>query len=409
MSSYNFDEIISRKCTNSENVESWRPFILGKDRDRSFAYPDDEFIRMWVADMEFAVADEIREAISQRLDRKIFGYTGVSDPEYYEIFEDWCKRRYNLSFKREELVFSPGVIPALYQFVENLVSPGEKVLTFTPAYGYFKRAADYNGIELLGSELLYDNGDYSIDFDDFERKLRDENVKLIFFCNPHNPTGRMWTVEEMKKVADICEKYGTWVISDEIHCDLLRSGNKHMPMANVMKDYDKLITCISASKTFNLAGLMHSSIIIRDKQARYDFRKRDKLCGACNPLSIEAHKAAYGKGERWLEELKAYIDENLRYVESFLKENIPGAIFRMPAATYFAWINFSEILPDVENLPLFFADNAGVLLEAGNAMFVGNAKGFVRLNLAMPKSYVAEAMDRIKAAIEKYESGDYIR
>lgn len=409
MSRYNFDEIISRKNTNSENVENWRPFVLGSERNRKFAYKDEDFIRMWIADMEFAVADEIREAISNRLDKKIFGYTGVSDPEYYEIFETWCEKRYNLHFKREELVFSPGVIPALYQFVENLVKPEEKVLTFTPAYGYFKRAADYSGIELVGSELIYDNGNYIIDFADFENKLKYENVKLIFFCNPHNPTGRIWSKEEMEKIGEICEKYGVWVISDEIHCDLLRSGNKHTPMANIMPDYEKLITCISASKTFNLAGLMHSSIIIRDKQARYDFRKRDKICGACNPLSVEAHKAAYEKGEIWLEELKAYIDKNLKYVEKFLKENLPDAIFKMPEATYFAWINFSKVLPDIDNLPLFFADNAGVLVEAGNEMFVGNAAGFARLNLAMPESYIIEALGRIKAAVDKYKSGDYIR
>ncbi len=408
MSRYNFDEIISRKNTNSENVESWRPFVLGSERDRSFAYSDDEFIRMWIADMEFAVADEIREAIARRLDKKIFGYTGVSDPEYYVIFEEWCKKRYDLTFNREELVFSPGVIPALHQFVENLVKNGERVLTFTPAYGYFKRAADYSGVELLQSELIYDNGNYTIDFDDFEKKLRNDKVKLVFFCNPHNPTGRIWEKEEMEKVAEICKSCGVWVISDEIHCDLLRSGKVHTPMANIMKDYEKLITCISASKTFNLAGLMHSSIIIRDKQARYDFKKRDKICGACNPLSVEAHKAAYEKGEVWLEELKSYIDENLKYVEGFLRDNIPNAVFKMPAATYFAWINFSKVLPDVDNLPLFFADNAGVLIEAGNEMFVGNAKGFARLNLAMPKSYIIEAMNRIKDAVGKYESGSCI-
>lgn len=409
MSSYNFDEIISRKNTNSQNVDGWRGFLFGKDKDKAFPYKDDEFIRMWVADMEFAVADEIRQAISDRLDQKILGYTNVTDPEYFNAFENWCKSRYNLSINREELTFSPGIIPALYQFVESLVKPGEKVLTFTPAYGFFKKATDYKGIELIPSELIYDNGDYRIDYEDFEAKLKNDNVKLMFFCNPHNPTGRIWEKEEMKKIAEICEKYDIWVISDEIHCDLLRSGNKHTPMANIMKDYDKLITCMSASKTFNLAGLLHSSILIRDEKTRRDFKGKDKLGGLTNPLSVAAHKAAYEKGERWLEELKLYVDESLRYIEDFLKKNIPGAIFKIPAATYFAWINFSEVLPDIDDLPLFFANNAGVLVEAGDSMFVGNAKGFVRLNLAMPRSYIIEAMDRIKSAIDKYESGDYIK
>ena len=227
---------------------------------------------------------------------------------------------------------------------------------------------------------------------------------MLMLCNPHNPSGRIWTEEELRKIADIVRKNNLWVVSDEIHCDLIRTGLKHIPFGKVMEDYDKLITTMSASKTFNLAGLMFSNIIIRDAAERQRFQDRDKNIGAANPLSIAAHKAAYEHGGSWLEELKAYIDGSFDMVKNFLSENLPEAVFEIPQATYFAWVDMSKVLPDVEDMPIFFANNAGVLLEGGDELFVGNAKGCIRLNLAMPRSVIKTGLERIAEAVRKHKA-----
>lgn len=400
---YNFDEIIDRKNTNSENVDGWRPYIFKCGPERVFPYADDEFIRMWVADMEFAVAPEIRQAIIDRVERKILGYTIVSDNGYYEALLKWCKDRYDWEFKKDELVFSPGVIPALYQLVEDLVAKDEKVLTMTPAYGFFLHACEYNNVELVESPLKITEGKFEIDFDDFDKKAADPKVRVLMLCNPHNPSGRIWTEDELKHIAETAEKNNLWIISDEIHCDLIRTGLSHIPMGKIMPDYDKLITTMSASKTFNLAGMLFSNIIIRNEEERERFQERDKNIGAANPLSIAAHKAAYEKGGQWLSELKAYVDESFKMVDDFLSENIPDARFTIPEATYFAWVDMSRVLPDVEDLPLFFANNAGVLLEGGDGLFVGNAQGYIRLNLAMPKATIKEGLCRMAEAIKNHK------
>ena len=399
---YNFDEIIDRRNTNSENVDGWRPYIFHCGPERVFPYKDEEFVRMWVADMEFAVAPEIRQAIIDRVNRQILGYSIVSDDGYYEALRTWCETRYGWTFPKEQMTFSPGVIPALYQIVEDLVKPvGGKVLTMTPAYGFFLHACEYNGVELVTSPLKEVNGRFGMDWADFEKKASDPAVKVLMLCNPHNPTGRIWTEDELRRMAEIIERYQLWVVSDEIHCDLIRTGLRHIPMGKIMPDYERLITCMSASKTFNLAGLLHSNIIIRSDEERARFQARDKNIGAVNPLSIAAHKAAYEHGGAWLEQMKAYVDDNLKLVDTFLKENIPGAKFTIPEATYFAWVDLGDVLPQVADLPDFFANKAGVLLEGGDGLFVGNAKGYIRLNLAMPRSIIETGLTRMAEAIRK--------
>ena len=403
---YNFDEIIDRRHTNALNTDGFRGYIFHAGPEKVFAFKDEEFVRMWVADMEFGVAPEILDALRARIDRRIFGYTGLYDDEYYHTFSNWCKDHYDWHFPKEQLCISPGIIPALYQLTEMLCTAGEKVLLNTPAYGYFLHAAEYAGVDVLTSPLhKKTDGTFAVDFEDFERKCANPACKLVFWCNPHNPTGRMWTEEELRRVAAIIKKYNLWVVSDEIHCDLIRAGLHHTPMGKVMPDYDRLITCMSASKTFNLAGLMHSNIIIRDAEERARFQDRDKNIGAVNPLSIAAHKAAYEHGGPWLEQLKAYVDGNLALVDQFLKENIPGAKFTIPESTYFAWVDLREVLPEVEDLPDFFANKAGVLLEGGDGLFVGNARGHIRLNLAMPRATVQTGLERIAEAIRKEKAG----
>lgn len=401
---YNFDEIIDRRNTNALNTDGFRGYIFHAGPEKVFPYKDEEFIRMWVADMEFAVAPEICDAMRDRIDKRIFGYSGVYNSEYYDIFAKWCKDMYDWEFPQEQLKFSAGIIPALYQFVEDFCFPDKKMLTVTPAYGYFLHAAEYNDIELVQSPLKNDNGYFTIDFEDLEKKAADPDVTMLMWCNPHNPTGRVWTEEELRKVAEIVEKHNLWIVSDEIHCDLLRTGIRHTPMAKIMPDYKKLITCMSASKSFNMAGLLHSNIIIRDAEYSAHFSARDKLIGSINPISLEAHKAAYQKGGQWLTELKAYLDGNFKFMKEYLDANVPGVGCYVPEATYLAWVDMNNALPDVEDLCDFFANKAGVLLEGGNGLFVGNAKGFIRLNLAMPRALLEEGLKRMAEAIAKHNA-----
>ncbi|MCB2342864.1 MalY/PatB family protein [Clostridium estertheticum] len=389
---YNFDEIIDRKGTNAMNTDGFRDYIFHAPQTMKFPFADDEFIRMWVADMEFAALPEIVQSIKERLDRRIFGYTKVFDPTYYEAFSGWTKRNYNWDFKKEHLVTSPGIIPALYELVEYICKLDEKVLIVTPSYAFFKHAVEYNNMELVTSDLIENDGYYTIDFDDLEKKAKDEKVSLCIFCNPHNPTGRVWTPKELKKFGDICLANNLWIISDEIHCDLLRNNQTHTPLAKLYPESDRIITCMAPSKTFNMAGFMFSNVIIPNEGLRNVWSTRHYSFE--NPLSIVASQAAYTYGDEWLRQLKNYLDDNFMFMKNYLEKYLPKAVFRISESTYLAWVNINSYLPNQENLPLFFANKTGVLLEGGN-MFVTNSDGYIRLNLACPRSILEEGLKRI--------------
>lgn len=395
---YNFDEIIERRGTNAMNTDGFREYIFKATKDMVFPYKDEEFIRMWVADMEFATPPEIIQAIKDRADKQIFGYTKVFDPNYYRAFSNWTKELYDWTFDQEHLVFSHGIVPALFNLVEYICKPDEKVLIVTPSYAYFKYAADFNNIELVTSDLVNHEGYYTMDFEDLEAKAKDEKVTLCIFCNPHNPSGRVWTHEELKRFGDICLENDVLIISDEIHCDLLRNGMTHTPLAKLFPETDRIITCMSASKTFNLAGLLFSNIIIPNDDIRAVWNER--YIYSENPLSIAATQAAYEHGHDWLNQLKDYLDSNFEFTKHYLEEHLPEAVYRIPEATYLAWVDISAYLPNEENLPLFFANNAGVLLEGGN-MFVSNSDGYIRLNLACPRSILEEGLKRISEVLQK--------
>ena len=242
------------------------------------------------------------------------------------------------------------------------------------------------------SNLINRDNYYTIDFEDLEAKAADPAVKLLFFCNPHNPSGRIWTEEELRRVAEICFDHGVLIVSDEIHCDLIRTGLKHTPLAKLYPDSDQIITCMAPSKTFNMAGFMLANIVIPNlkvmkvwKERHYDWQ---------NPLSVEAVKAAYQYGEDWLTQLKLYLDENFRFVGQYLAQNLPLAKYRISEATYLGWVDVSAYVSPEDDLPMLFAREAGVLLEGGD-MFVTNSDGFIRLNLACPKSVLEEGLRRI--------------
>ena len=402
---YNFDEIIDRRHTNALNTDGFRDYIFHADETMTFPYKDEEFIRMWVADMEFATPEVVIDGIRERLNKRIFGYSRVFEKSYYDAFNGWCMKKYGWSFDRKELVMSNGIIPALFELVEYICKPDEKVLFLTPSYAYFKYAADFSKREYVCSDLINEDGYYKIDYDDLEKKAADEKTTLLIFCNPHNPSGRVWKEEELEKVAKIVEKHQLWVISDEIHCDLLRLGQHHTPLGKVMPDYNRLITCMAPSKTFNLAGMMISNVIIRDE----DMRKiwLDRHYNFDNPLSIAAAQAAYEKGDEWLQELRAYLDGNFEFTVNYLKEHLPKAKCRISEATYLAWVDLSAYFEPDEHLPLFFAYKAGVLLEGGN-MFVQSSDGFIRLNLACPRATVEEGLRRICEAVNTKHTEKYL-
>jgi len=402
---YNFDEIIDRRNTNAMNIEGFRDYIFHADANMKFPYKDDEFVRMWVADMEFATPDVVIEGIKKRLAKRIFGYTRVFGDSYYKSFSGWCQRLYGWTFEQKDLVMSNGIIPALFEMVNYICKPDEKVLFLTPSYAYFKYAADYNARECSCSDLIDNDGYYTIDYADLEKKAADPKTTLFILCNPHNPTGRVWKEEELKKMAAIVTKYHKWIISDEIHCDLLRSNQKHIPMGKVMPDYKRLVTCMAPTKTFNLAGMMISNVIIRDEGLKKIWLSRHYNFD--NPLSIAAAQAAYDEGEPWLKELKAYLDENFRFTKEYLAQNLPKAKMQISEATYLAWVDLTAYFAKDEVLPLFFAYKAGVLLEGGN-MFVQHSDGFIRLNLACQKAVLTEGLKRICEAVNTKHTEKYL-
>ncbi len=403
---YNFDEIIDRRHTNALNTDGFRGYIFGDfEGKKTFPFADEEFIRMWVADMEFAICPDIIQAIKDRADHRIIGYSQVFDEAFYDAYNTWNQTMYGWTYPKEDICFSLGIIPALYTLAELLLGDNDYAIMNTPAYGYFQHALDERHKRAIHNRLQRDgNGHWSIDFDALEKDAANPFAKLLIWCNPHNPTGRVWTEEELRRVADIVRAHNLWIISDEIHCDILRQGQRHIPMAKIMGDYEKLIVCTSASKCFNMAGMMFAEIIIRSKEMKKLYvRTTNSYAMNINPLSIAAHTAAYQYGAQWLAQMKAYLDGNFTFVQQRLASELPAIVFPIPQATYLAWVDMNPYLSDIENIPDFMANTAGVLLEGGDSLFVDNAKGYIRLNLAMPRALVAEGLTRIIQAVQQYE------
>lgn len=396
---YDFDKKVDRTGTNAAKLIGYKSYIFHADDTMELPFKDDEFIHLWVADMEFACAPEILDAIRARLDRQILGYTVNSDSRLYDALNTWCKERYDFEFKREELVLSAGVVPAIVRLISYIVKDNEKVLFNTPAYGQFANACRINQKEYITSDLIKDeDGKYTIDFEDMDKKMAQADVPLFILCNPHNPTGRSWSEEELEKMAELIKKHDMWVISDEIHCDLRRAdAPKHISLGKVMPDYDKLITCMAASKSFNIAGLSESSIIIRNEKLRKQWLIYSD--GLVNPLSHEGTIAAYTKGADWLKECNEYLDGNFELVNTYLKEELPEIIITPSETTYLAWVDFSNYFEENEKVELFFATKSGVLIEADKA-FVDNANRMVRINIACPRDYLKEGLERMVDSIK---------
>ena len=397
-SKYQFNEVVNREGTNAMSYEGYRGYLFEPDENLKGKYLEKDFIKMWVADMEFAIAPEIISAMKKRLEHPLLGYSMVADPTYSLVFQNWCLDRYNWKFDTRHLVFAKGIIPALYDLIGQMCKSDEKVLIVTPSYAFFKHGTDFNNVELVCSDLIEENGDFRIDMDDIKEKTADQKCVLAIFCSPHNPTGKLWSEKELLEFGKVCLENGLTIISDEIHCDLLRNDKTFTPIASLFPNSDKIITCMAPSKTFNLAGNLFDNIIIPNDEMRK--RYNENYLPVENPLSIVAAQAAYSEGNAWLTELKDYLDVNFKYLKEQLNKHLPHAKFTIPEATYLAWVDVSFYFADNENLTLFFARNAGVLLEGGN-MFVTNADGYIRLNLACPKVILEEGLRRIIKAIKE--------
>ena len=363
----------------------------------------EDLLPLWVADMDFKTPPCVREALHQAVDQGAFGYYKVPQ-RFYDSILTWEETRHGVRWEQDWIRTTNGVVSGLFHLVQAVTEPGAGILLLTPVYYPFYSIIEKTGRRTVCCPLREERGIYTVDMAAFEETIRKEKPDFFLLCSPHNPVGRVWTREELAAVGQIAVKHDLWLVSDEIHCDLVRQGVRHTPMGKVLPDYRKLITCMSASKTFNMAGLMFSDIIIRDAAEREHFRGRDKIAGMLNPLSIAAHKAAYEHCGDWLDQLKTYLDENFRFLDEFLKTELPEAVFQLPEATYLAWVDMSRCLPDVEDLPGFFANEAGVLLEGGDSLFVGNAKGYIRLNLAMPRSIIATGLMRMRGAIRRHRA-----
>lgn len=355
---------------------------------------DDEAISMWVADMAFASAPAARKAIVDRVEQhSILGYTANFGDDLFNAFSSWCQQRYGWAPQPEHFLPSTGVVPALYDLIEYVLGDGQKALTLTPAYGYFKNGLDHHRRELVTCGLVEDDaGRYAIDMADFEAKVADPDLRMFILCHPHNPTGRVWTEDELRTMANLCFANDVLIISDEIHCDLLRTGLTHTPLAKLFPDSDQIITCMSASKTFNLAGLGFAMVVIPNDDLRAVWL--DRTAPMINPLSAAATVGVFTNGQAWLTELQTYLDANFAYVKRCLAEELQRARFIIPDATYLAWVNLEYYFNADANLTRYFAETVGVLVEGGD-MFVADADGHVRINIACPRSVLEQGLTRI--------------
>ncbi len=381
---YDFDEIIERRNTN----------CLKWDRG------SEEVLPMWVADMDFKAAQPIIDALKGTLELGIYGYT-IHPDAYYEAVLNWWERRHHWKLEKDWILFCPGIVPALNQLVKAFTEPGDKVIIQSPVYHPFYRVVTNNGCEVALNPLKHDGEKYVMNYEDLEKQASDPKTKLMFLCSPHNPVGRVWTVEELTKLGQICLKNGVLVISDEIHCDLIYEGYTHVPFASISEDFLKnSITCTAPSKTFNLAGLQVSNLIIPDKELRIKVKQtlEKNEIGEPNIFGVEALIAAYNEGEEWLVQLMEYLKGNLQYLIDFLKENIPSLKVTVPEATYLIWVDCRELGVNSKELNELFLNKAKVWFHNGR-IFGEEGEGFVRINIACPRKLLEEGLERVKRVL----------
>jgi len=356
---------------------------------------------MWIADMDFEAPAPIVEALQKRALHPNYGYT-VRPDSYYKAMIDWLKRRQNWTIQKDWLCYSPGIVPAINFAIQAFTEPGEKVLIQSPVYYPFFAAVENNNRELAISELLCENQYYSMDFDDLEKQFAD-GVKMMILCSPHNPVGRVWTRQELEKLTDLLLKYQVRLVSDEIHSDIVFKEHQHCPIASLSPEIAaQTITCIAPSKTFNVAGLATSAIIISEEDVREKFRCKLGECGIGlgNIFGITALEAAYTQCEDWLEAMLDYLKINKDTLDKFLLENIPEIIPIRTDGTFLAWLDCRPLGLSPEELKKFMVDEAKLGLDEG-AKFGPGGEGFMRMNIGCPHSVLETALEQLKTAVEK--------
>ncbi len=361
-------------------------------------YEDNDLLPLWVADMDWECPKPVQEAIKKRAEHGIYGYSVHETEEYFNAVIGWMKQRHDWDIQKEWIVHSPGVVPALNVCVQTFTNPGDKVIIQKPVYYPFTNGIVNNGRHVSNNRLKYENGCYVMDFENLEERAKDPTTKLMFLCNPHNPVGRVWTEEELLKVGEICLRNNVILVSDEIHGDLILKGYKHIPFTSLRKEFEKnTIVCTAPSKTFNLAGLHTSNIIIANEELRANFfrtaREKNANSGP-NPFGIAATIAAYTEGEEWLEQVLEYIESNMNFIDQFLKEKLPQVKLIKPEGTYLAWLDFNGLGLTQDEITEVIIKKAKVALDEGH-WFGLEGSGFERINVACPRSILEECMKRI--------------
>ena len=385
MGVYNFDLEVNRRGTDSMKWDV-----------------AEHELPMWVADMDFQTAPEIIEALQKRVAEGVFGYTDVDD-DWYNAYINWWKNRHGLEIKKEWLMFCTGVIPAISSIVRKLTTPNEKVIVQTPVYNIFFNSIVNNGCRVLENPLRYENGVYSMDFEDLEAKMADPQASLMILCNPHNPVSKIWSKEDLARVGELAAQYGVTVISDEIHCDLTAPGKDYVPFASVSDTCrDISITCIAPTKTFSIPGLQTAAIFVPNRFLRHKVWRGINTDEVAEPNVFAAHAAvaAFNHGGPWLDELREYLFENRHRVEQFVDENIPKLHVVRGDATYLLWIDVSELGIPSNELAKQIRKETGLYLSAGTA-YGDCGKDFLRMNVACTKANLEDGLARLAKFVNK--------
>nr|WP_308742960.1 MalY/PatB family protein [uncultured Anaerocolumna sp.] len=386
---FDFNKLVDRKNTNSIKYD------FAPERGK----PDD-VLPLWVADMDFPTVPEVTEALVKAGNHGIFGYTEVKEV-YFDTLKNWFSSHYHWNIERSWLVKTPGVVFAIAMAIRAFTKEGDAVLIQRPVYYPFSESITSNNRLLINSPLVYENGSYHIDYDDFEKNIIDHNVKLFILCNPHNPVGRVWRKEELVKLGDICVKHNVLVVSDEIHADFIYPGHAHTVFASIKPEFfDRTVTCTAPSKTFNLAGLQASNILIGNPALKASFKEEIRKTGysQLNAMGLIACQAAYEYGEEWLSGLKQYLLENLNYAKDYIKSKIPQIKLVEPEGTYLLWVDFNALQLSEEELEDLILQKARLWLDAGT-MFGPEGSGFQRINIACQRETLVKALEQLKEAV----------
>lgn len=384
---YNFDQVINRRGTNSVKWDSAADGVLP----------------LWVADMDFATAPCVQEAVQRRAQHPVFGYVRVPD-SYYEAVIRWFARRHQFTMQRDWIIYTSGVVPAISAIIQALTRPGDKVLVQTPVYNCFFSSIRNSGCQLADSPLVLHENRYEIDFEDFERKAQDPAVRLFLLCNPHNPAGRAWTQSELQRLADICLRHDVFIVSDEIHNELTLPGHKYTCLGALGEPYVRNAAILtSPSKSFNIAGLQIANITIADQDIRQRVDKQININEVCdvNPFGVEALQAAYSaEGEQWLEELLAYIQGNYNFLRDFFRRELPQLAVIDMEATYLPWVDCWPLGKASKQMEKELLGGQQVWFNAGDMYQPGNST-FLRINIACPRSILEEALQRFAKYVNK--------